>query len=154
MLIGIFHFNTWLNAFLFLFKSSLNSIMRTPWMRACSFQRGVRSDWPLLELWGLCLCLQLSQVPQESAETGMCVHVHVHMWVCISACIREMSLVHEFLGVMVSPHTYIGCLRGLQLGRPSLLKALRSQRHQLSMTSPFPAHQYELIVALLKACKG
>lgn len=87
----------------------------------------------------------------------VCAHVHVHMWVCqrcISACIHEISLVHEFLGVVVSPHTYIGCLRGLQLGRPSLLKALRSQRHQLSMTSPFPAHQYELIAALLKACKG
>ena len=40
------------------------------------------------------------------------------------------------------------------MGRPVLLKAPRSQRHQLSMTSPFPAHQYELIVALLKACEG
>ena len=40
------------------------------------------------------------------------------------------------------------------MGRPVLLKAPRSQRHQLSMTSPFPEHQYELIVALLKACEG
>lgn len=49
--------------------------------------------------------------------------------------------------------THTGRRRGLQLGRPSLPSAVRSQRHQFSMTSPFPAHQYELIVALLKACK-
>lgn len=49
--------------------------------------------------------------------------------------------------------TYTGRRRGLQLGSPSLPSAVRSQRHQFSMTSPFPAHQYELIVALLKACK-
>lgn len=94
-----------------------------------------------------------SSVPQVS--TCMCVYVCAWLcWRCISACIHEISLVHKFLGAATSPHTYIGCLRGLQLGRPSLSKALRSQRHQLSMTSPFPAHQYELIVALFKACKG
>lgn len=98
-----------------------------------------------------------SSVPEVHAGVCMCVHVQVHMWLCwrcISACIHEISIVHKFLGAVTSPHTYIGCLRGLQVGRPSLSKALRSQRHQLSMTSPFPAHQYELIVALFKACKG
>lgn len=145
---------------MFLFRSShgnewmthkrLKSIIRTPWMRACSFQRSVRAHWQLLELQGLCLYLQLSQVPWESVDEGVCIYVRIYPCASVHASRKRLICIDP----KVSLHTYIGCLRGLQLGKPSLLKALRSQRHQLSMTSPFPAHQYELIVALLKACKG
>lgn len=77
-------------------------------------------------------------------------------FVSIICLIDGRGWIHEWIK-RVTEHrvevTHTGRRRGLQLGSPSLPSAVRSQRHQFSMTSPFPAHQYELIVALLKACK-
>lgn len=75
-------------------------------MRACSFQKGVRADWQLLELWGLCLCLQLSQVPQGSGETGMCVYVC--MSTCICECARGAS-VHASMKSLQCMNSYCRC---------------------------------------------
>ena len=47
--------------------------------------------------------------------------------------------------------TYMGCGRGAQVGSPSAPKALESQRHQSSMTSPLPEHHSELMVASCKS---
>lgn len=143
-------------------KKSLRGIIRAPWMWACSFQRGVGGRLTAIKNFEIRACgynfFFPSPPPPKSVETGVfvcvCVPMPRHMQVCRRRIRARVSRVRECLVAAVSHHTYIGCLRGLQLGRPSLLKALRSQRHQLSMTSPFPAHQYELIVALLKACKG
>lgn len=49
--------------------------------------------------------------------------------------------------------TYMGWGRGAQVGSPSAPKALESQRHQSSMTSPLPEHHSELMVASCKSCK-
>lgn len=43
--------------------------------------------------------------------------------------------------------TYTGWGRGAQVGSPSAPKALESQRHQSSMTSPLPEHHNKLMVA-------
>lgn len=43
--------------------------------------------------------------------------------------------------------TYKGCGSGAQVGSPSVPNALESQRHQSSMTSPFPEHHSMLIIA-------
>lgn len=74
----------------------LRAIVRTPSMRACSSQRGVRVDWQLLEHWGLYFCLQLSQLPHESG-TDRCVRVCVcpHAYVSVSAvhqCMHPWNL--------------------------------------------------------------
>jgi len=47
--------------------------------------------------------------------------------------------------------TYMGCGSGAQVGSPSAPKALESQRHQSSMTSPLPEHHSELMVASCKS---
>lgn len=48
----------------------------------------------------------------------------------------------------------MGWGRGAQVGSPSAPKALESQRHQSSMTSPLPEHHSELMVASCKSWEG
>ena len=88
---------------------NLRSIIRTPWMRACSFQKGVRADWQLLELWGLYLCLQLFPVPPRSQQRQ--VSVCVGVCVCVCVCVHvSVPVVHQCMHPWNLPRAWIpGC---------------------------------------------